>query len=88
MKCLSCADPIGQNGRLYENKILLCHRCHELATAARQKVTALLNRTRDTTYEWLEQSILSGGLLRGSVNPPDIDPTRSNEGAVPSSKEE
>jgi hypothetical protein len=84
MRCLSCASEINGNGRVFNRKIILCHSCNEKAEAMQAKLDALLARSRTQLLEWFEQLILSGGLLKGSVNPPDIDPRSSDGESSPS----
>ncbi len=64
MVCLSCRRPLAsREARLWENKLLLCPSCDELAKAAKARLEAAQRQAEAQAHAWLEQSILRGDLL-------------------------
>ncbi len=72
MRCLSCgAEMTSRAAKLFQGRILLCQSCQPLAEAASKQIEVTIRQAEIQAKDWLEQHILSGGLLRGAENPPE-----------------
>lgn len=67
MRCLSCQQEVPSPDLKVRNKLLLCPSCDALAEKAELEIDREIERARQFTRNWLEQHILSGGLLRGGT---------------------
>ena len=64
MKCLSCGKPVTtREARLWERKLLVCLTCGELGDKALAEIKIALARAEQQAMMFLEQRIMSGGLL-------------------------
>lgn len=79
MRCTSCGTRVlAKNAVLFRKKIFLCPSCFALATSAQQKVEAEIAAARAQALMYLEQHILSGGLV-AAAKTPTTDPTSPRE---------
>jgi hypothetical protein len=65
MRCLSCDKPLVQSDIKLFHKIVVCGGCNELAEKAEREIEARIEAAKQHSLNWLDQHILSGGLLRG-----------------------
>lgn len=72
MRCLSCGvEMTSHTAKLFQGRVLLCSKtCLPLAEAASKQIEVTIRQAEAQAKDWLEQHILSGGLLRSAENPP------------------
>lgn len=64
MRCMSCATPTPQT-KVF-GKLLVCEQCLELAKKSQKEIFDKIEAAKVVASNWLENHILSGGLLKGS----------------------
>lgn len=69
MRCMSCSTT--KSGSKIFGKLLVCSQCYELAQKSQKEIFDKIEAAKVMASNWLENHILSGGLLKGSDGLPN-----------------